>query len=325
MHCWFWNIDTKHQTYFARELKAGRLRQGWGYEERLDLRKLKQKVDNKKKLDDGEQQCWKGCSPMIHSIEKGDLVVVKHVPAYEKFTIVKIKGSYDFRMDPKVGDFGHFLPVTGPREYHKLSGNVPAPFASALDRARSRIIPTYNHADSVVSLYERKHGDSDNEPEELRDKIRLWRMALIPHLKEVVREGLRYKGAEHLIKLLLERRGISVNFTAGRNERGADMLGTASFASLGSLDYSVAVQVKMHRGVDNDTTGLDQLGRALAEHKVDACLLVSFADELGEAVDKKLECLKRTHNIEVLYGDDLYSQVLDLIVHGDHSERDDAV
>ncbi|MGA3131311.1 MAG: restriction endonuclease [Terracidiphilus sp.] len=325
MRCWFWNIDVRHQKYFAMELKAGRLRQGWGYEPRLDLRKLKQKVDNEKALDDAEQKCWKGCSPMLHSIEEGDLVVVKHVPAHEMFTIVKINGPYDFRMDSKVGDFGHLLPVTGLREYNKLSGNVPAPFASALDRARSRIISTYNHADSVVTLYERKHADSDNEPEELRSRIRSWRKALIPPLKEVVRKGLRHKSAERLIKLLLEQRGISVNFTAGRNERGADTLGTASFASLGSLDYSVAVQVKMHRGVENDTTGLDQLERALAEHEVDACLLVSFADELGEAVEKSLKRLKRTHNIEVLYGDDLYSQLLNLIVDGDHAERDEAV
>jgi hypothetical protein len=128
MRCWLWNIDNRHQEFFAKELRAGRLRQGWGYEPRLDLRKLKQKVDSDKELDDAERKCWKGCSPMLQSITEGDLVVVKKVPSWEKFTIARINGPYTFAVDPQLGDFGHILPVTGPREYHKLSARVPAPF-----------------------------------------------------------------------------------------------------------------------------------------------------------------------------------------------------
>jgi bifunctional pyridoxal-dependent enzyme with beta-cystathionase and maltose regulon repressor activities len=100
------------------------------------------------------------------------------------------------------------------------------------------------------------------------------------------------------------------------------MLGTASFASLENLNYRVAIQVKMHDGVENDTTGLDQLERALSEHRVDACLLVSFADKLGDEFDKRLRTLKRKHNVEVLYGDDLYSELLDLIINPDDSTFD---
>jgi hypothetical protein len=37
MKCWFWNIDAEKQGYFASELKAGRLRQEWGYQSHLDL------------------------------------------------------------------------------------------------------------------------------------------------------------------------------------------------------------------------------------------------------------------------------------------------
>ena len=260
---------------------------------------------------------------MLQSITEGDLVVVKKVPNWEKFTIARINGPYTFRVDPQLGDSGHILPVAGPREYHKLSARVPAPFASALDRARSRIIPTDKHAETVVALYERKRASSDNKPEELRKRIASWRKALIPHLKTMIRDGLRHKNAERLIELLLKQRGILVDFTAGPNERGADMLGTASFGSLESLNYRVAIQVKMHDGIENDTTGLDQLERALMEHKVDACLLVSFADELGNQVDRRLAELKRKHNIEVLHGDSLYSQLLDLVVGGEHSELDD--
>jgi hypothetical protein len=282
-----------------------------------------QKVNSGNELDEEEQNCWKGCSPMIQSIEEGDLVIVKNVPNRETFTIAKVIGPYDFRIDEKVGDFGHILPVTGHRKFNKLSKIVPARFASALDRARSRIIPTNRHADTVVALYERSKAPSDMKPEELRNRIGSWRKDLIPHLKTIIRDGLRPRSAERLIELLLKQRGIVVDFTAGPNERGADMLGTASFASLENLNYRVAIQVKMHDGIENDTTGLDQLERALSEHRVDACLLVSFADELGDQFDKQLRTLKRKHNVEVLYGDELYSELLDLIVDRDGSGLDD--
>jgi hypothetical protein len=323
LRCWVWNIDRKNADFFAKELKAGRLRQGWGYEPRLDLRRLKQKVDSAKPLDAEEQRCWKGCSPMILSIEKGDLIVVKNVPDGKSFTIAKVNGRYDFRIDPKIGDFGHLLPVAGGREFHKLSAAVPAQFASAIDRAQSRIIPTDKHADRVIALYGRRQGLSDKKPEELRGRIGSWRTELISHLKKHVREALQHKNAERLIEMMLKQRGISVDFTAGPNERGADMVGTASFASLENLNYRVAIQVKMHDKVENDTTGLDQLERALSEHRVDACLLVSFADRLGNEFDKRLRTLKRKHNFEVLYGDDLYSELLDLIVNHNEIGVDD--
>ena len=318
MRCWFWNIDQSHQVFFAKELQVGRLRQGWGYQARLNLRTLKGKLDRSKPLDDEEQMCWKGCSPMLESIEKGDLVVVKNVPTQEEFTIVKVMGPYDFQIDPEVKDFGHYLPVAAPRVYHKLSNNVPAPFINALNRARNRIRITNLHDDTVALLYKRESEESDTKPEELRDKLHSWRESLIPELKALVRGGLNPKNAERLVLLLLEREGIRVEFTAGPNERGADLVGSTSV--MRSITSKVAIQVKMHWGRDDDTTGLDQLEKALTEHNVDACLLVSFADDLGDAVQERLKHLKRSHNVEALYGRELYSQLLDLLVDTEYDE-----
>lgn len=45
MECWFWNIDRPMQSYFRSELDHGRLRQGWGYDQKLDLRKIKAKIE----------------------------------------------------------------------------------------------------------------------------------------------------------------------------------------------------------------------------------------------------------------------------------------
>ena len=69
----------------------------------------------------------------------------------------------------------------------------------------------------------------------------------------------------------------------------------------------------MHWGTDGDTTGLSQLERAFDEHQIDAAILVSFADEFTQEVNDRINELKKEHKIEVMYGDDLYSRLLEII------------
>jgi hypothetical protein len=71
MQSWFWNIDSKNRDYFSEELRNGRLRQGWGYDHRLDLRTLKQKLDQNETFDGEESEAWKRCSVMFTYIGKG--------------------------------------------------------------------------------------------------------------------------------------------------------------------------------------------------------------------------------------------------------------
>ena len=47
--------DKTKQAFLVRELDAGRLRQGWGYDECQDLRRIAKKVDAGKNLNDDEQ------------------------------------------------------------------------------------------------------------------------------------------------------------------------------------------------------------------------------------------------------------------------------
>ncbi len=110
MECWFWNIDPSAQDYFSSELDKGTLRQGWGYDERLKLSKLKTKTDDHIAFDDEEQRAWDRCNTMLLYIKEGDLIVVKNVPTREQFTIVEVKGSYDYNIED-IGDYGHILPV----------------------------------------------------------------------------------------------------------------------------------------------------------------------------------------------------------------------
>jgi hypothetical protein len=179
MQCWFWNIDRSQQPYFASELSAGRLRQGWGWE---DLRDFKSKLDHGEKLTDQESSAWNRCSQMLTQISKDDLVVVKNVPSFDGFTIVRVTGAYGFEINhPDGWDYGHYL------------------------------------------------------------------------------------------------------------------------------------QVKYHQDKDNDTSGLDQLERAFVEHRASALLLVTFANDLGDDLRRRVDDMKRKYIFDVLYGEELRGALLEVI------------
>src|SRR5437879_4930443 len=206
MQCWFWNIDWTNQPYFREELEQGRLRQGWGYKTKLDLRKIGAKIDKAEELDEDEQNAWSHCQNMLGTIKPQDLVVVKNVPSSDKFTITKIAGAYDYRIDSKLGDFGHFLPVQDSLIFAKQARAVPAPLVNALNRAQAAIVPTYKHHDPVVLLYGVSDEKARSRPEEFAERFSKWRQILSDALKLELKKGLKNpKEAERLIQRMLSR------------------------------------------------------------------------------------------------------------------------
>jgi hypothetical protein len=311
MQCWFWNIEWASQVYFRAELEHGRLRQGWGYADKLDLRRIRAKIEKAEQLDEEEQSAWSHCQSMLSYIKSDDLVVVKNIPSPDKFTITKIGGAYDYRIEPKVADFGHVLPVLDSRVFSKHAKAVPAPLVNALNRAQSAIIPTYKHHEAVIQLYAVTDEQAINKPEEFADRFRRWRQASLDALKTQLKNDLNPKQAERLIRSLLVRDHPDVLWTAGPKERGADFVVTIDNGY--GLATRMAVQVKMYSDLHDDIGGLDQLEEAFREHNVDTGLLISFADRLGPTLAKRLSELKQRYKVEVLYGENLYERLLELL------------
>jgi len=313
MNCWFWNIDKGEQEYFNDELQKHRLRQGWGYDDSLDLRKLNDKLESKAQLDpDDEQPAWSRCCPMLY-IQIGDLVVVKNVPECNKFTLVKVTGPYDFI--PDHGGYGHVLPVDIIGVYHKQSAVVPATLVNALNRAQSPIIVTYKHQQAVCDLASKSAETTPEErakPEQFKVRVAKWQGSLLPHLRDALQKGLSHKETERLILEMLKRDGMEVEWIAGPGEQGADIL-CGIRIGFGIPPYKLAVQVKMKWGQDNDQTGIDQLEHAFTAHGVQAGLLITMADTLGPDLTKRFEESKQKNNIQVIYGEDLYGRLLELI------------
>lgn len=311
LQCWFWNIDTENLEYFASELSLGRLRQGWGYEENLDLRLIDEKFRNKQPLTENEQTTWNHCCPMLTFIQPEDLVAVKNVPSRDKFTIVKVTGGYNFSIE-KHGDYGHTLQVKIVKVYHKNAQYVPVPFTSALNRERNSIRVTYQHHDTLLALATMETPQGDQEkPELFKEKIESFRRTMIQPLKDLLKSKVNPTEMEHLILEILRRDEHDAKWTAGSGEKGADIIVDADIGF--GIRSKMAIQVKMHWGEDHDTTGIQQLEQAFDAHSVQAGLLVTTADKLGEGLRKKIEESQKSHNIQVLYGEDLFIRILEMI------------
>jgi hypothetical protein len=282
----------------------------------LDLRKLKTKLEEKRPLDEQEAATWSHCAAMLDKIAPRDIVVVKNVPDGQHFTIVEVTGTYDFALDTEIKDFGHYLPVKCPQVYLRRASAVELPFATALSRERHAIQRTYRHADTVNRLYSLSSDLTTSTAQELPERLHdIW-LIILTELKSLLKVQLHkiidWKIAELLVLKLLEHDGMTVTYNGGSQEQGADLLATQELGY--GLTTKLGVQVKYHQGVESETYGLSQLRQAFEKHELDAGLLVSFADELAPDVEKLLSEMRKTVNLEVLYGDDLYEVLLNLIV-----------
>jgi hypothetical protein len=311
MQCWFWNIDLDNQEYFAQELLAGRVRQGWGYDDTLDLRTLNTKRLANEPFTDNERVAWERCHPMLLYIKPGDLIAVKNLPSADKFTLVRVRGDYDFLRD-EMGDYGHYLPVELLASFHKSSALVAAPFVNALNRERYPIRVTYKHELTIRELSSVEATREEREtPEHFKEKVTRWRQELRPHLKAILQKSLSPGDTERLVLELLRRDGMEVSWNAGAGERGADILANVPLGF--GLTSSLAIQVKMHWDLDSDVTGLEQLETAFRSHRIQAALLVSMADQLSPQVHNRVETMQKQFNLRVIYGTELYERLLELV------------
>lgn len=188
----------------------------------------------------------------------------------------------------------------------------------ALNRERHPIRRTKAHHERVVNLAEVEPAKAQ-EAEPFKEMIDGWKEGLRGHLEEMLHENVRPKEAERLVLEMLQNDGLDVDWTAGPDERGADLM-TKTMLGYG-MSTNVAIQVKYHPGKECNPGVLNQIEQAFEERDVDAGLLVTFASELSEEVEERLTKLKHEYreNVEVLYGEDLYMRLLELIADTEHT------
>ena len=80
------------------ELKAGRARMGWSYQDNLDLRLLHGKNEQGEQLDEHEQGA-KRCLGFLTEVNLEDYLLYPHQPERGLFSVVQVKGDYKYSTD----------------------------------------------------------------------------------------------------------------------------------------------------------------------------------------------------------------------------------
>lgn len=246
------------------ELNNGRLRQGWGWDERQDLRNLK--------MDEGAGRN----RPMLNKVKKGDILLIPQLPNWGQIAIVEAtedwaKG-YLFQIDEKLGDYGHIFPAKYLRRFTRNNENVTGNLRSTLKNPsrfwninhysddvevllnvpENELVKRQDHQSRLTSLVGDVFNEVFNEQDftnKLYDKFieqftcEEWEFALVNGLQEV------------FPFYQVERVG-------GKEEKnhGTDILIRLP-SLLSDYEYAIAIQVKDYQGtVDNSV--IDQINKA---------------------------------------------------------------
>lgn len=117
---WGFRISKNHIDYLQKELEAGRLRQGWGWQDGQNLRE--------RKINDGS---FRNIS-IFEKVKKGDILLVPRLPSWGEVAICEAVEDFDkgyiFRRDNEWGDFGHIFPAkmikSFVRHNESITGNI---------------------------------------------------------------------------------------------------------------------------------------------------------------------------------------------------------
>lgn len=295
-----------------RELEQGRLRQGWGWKRDHDLRLLAQQARSRK-LSDEEARVWRNrrlLDTEPDGLKKGDVIVIPNLPQQGRWVLARVTGGYDFApVDVPGGsgsDYGHIVAVSPIRDANGKIAVVEADNehvdarlrATMRNQSRMWSIDALGAAvDALINAIDAGKDTHTPEPEVQKAEgfFEAVRQAAWQHIAS------KYKGAEfeHLVRRLFEciYGDGRVEHWGGKGEKGADLI-VFTRDPLG-IEYKIAVQVKLHEGVEDDARALSQIKQAREYHKVDAGVVVTTAEEMSEAFQARREALEENLGIDI--------------------------
>jgi hypothetical protein len=266
-----------------QELREGRFRQGWGYDESQDLRLIQEEVARGGNWWERLSNVQKEVLPHLRmlssawdSVQLGDWILVPNLPEAGSFLIADVVGPYDYErlsLPPEndvngLGkDYGHVLPVHLITEHgvNKFSEIVDARIRKTL-KAQRRMWNVDACGDALETLANQYKAGKDFST--ARSGSARFHTALElarAHAEEQFRERLgpaldsSFQAAEweEPISLVLRKLypGAEVRWVAGPREKGADVIVQLP-NHFGGLPWLVVVQVKNYS---------DEIGSAVLE------------------------------------------------------------
>jgi hypothetical protein len=248
---WAFRVDRRYLTALDEELRQGRLRQGWGWDKKQDLRAMQ--------VDAGAGRNKR----MFDEVKKGDRVLIPHLPRYGHITVAEATEDwnlgYDFSIWEKSSDHSHIFPARALRNFRRGNSNVSASIEGTF-RNPSRFWNISNlqgDVAHVLSLPPENLGSTSSV-------VDSWHQDVEDLVKEAGVQGNLFATAqkhfsntdwEYLLTDVLQRLNPAwkVKRTGGKAEAkyGTDILLTIPSAFRDGY-YGIAIQIKDYEGFVND-------------------------------------------------------------------------
>ena len=261
---WCYRIDRSKIQFFKEELDHGRLRQGWGWDEKQDLRNLEMDRGAKRNL------------PMFNKVKKNDILLVPALPSSGEVAIIKATEDWSkgYRFEIKKGqkDYGHIFPAEIITSFTRRNEHVSGNIRSTL-RNPGRFWNINQYAEDVETLKNIKGDDLKKSKDYVSKMDSLVRNAFNESFEEdiffnVLEDRFNHSFTSEEWEFVLVK-GLQLMFPfyhverVGGNkekEHGTDIL--IKLPSIpGRQEYAIAIQVKDYKGVVGDHV-IDQIKKA---------------------------------------------------------------
>lgn len=264
-NCWAFRVDRRYVSALDTELKERRLRQGWGWDPKQDLR--------------GPLEVDAGASrnrPMFSRVKKGDYLLIPHLPQYGQITIAEATEDWDkgyqFSVWEKTNDHGHIFPAMPLRNFRRGNKRIAADLKDTF-RNPSRfwnINYLADHIKAALKLPEEVLEPKSSVVEQWRQQLDeiTGKSQLPKQLIETAQKNFSKSDWEFLLVEALQQLNPNweIRRTGGKAEakHGTDILAVIPDI-FGSHRLGVAIQVKDYQGFISNAP-IDQIQKAKGEY-----------------------------------------------------------
>ena len=308
------------------ELKAGRARMGWSYQDNLDLRLLLGRIEQGEQLDEDERDA-KRCLGFLTRVESEDYLLYPHQPDRGQFSVVQVTGEYDYstEQDGLSEDFRSFRPclLKTPEPVDMYDEIVPSQLRHRLGRP-GRLSQVYDAAPLFRFLKDlpnqgQLQGDSNQMSEMSLQRIHNELRGKLP--EALHREFSRTDLSRQFCRVLFDRMGYTTDVQEGPYEAGSDVVVTVDNPLLPG-EFRIGVQVFSYEGDVQESAlqpKLDQLLRGWETNSLNYGVLLTTGrcSEAAVAALRNHNKEKPDRRVRLIEGDDLADLFLKHFPPGD--------
>lgn len=273
------------------ELKAGRARMGWSWDDKLDLRVIQEKREQGEPLDEDQKGAVR-CLGFLNYVNLGDYIIYPHQPKRGEFSVVKITGDYDYATDGLEDDFRSFRPCSleTPSPVDMYDEIVPSTLRYRLGRPGrfSQVYDSEPFFGFLKALPEAGQQQDGSNSAIIKRIYRDLGKTLPGMLK---REFAQHDLSRKFCSELFKRMGYACVVQEGRYEAGSDLVVTVNSPLLPGNGSKVGVQAFAFEGDVAEASlkiKLDQLLEGWEINLLDSGVLLTTGD-CGPAAERLIE------------------------------------